>query len=245
MSSLPIHNLNANNLIKTFKSATVLHGVSLSLSSGEVVGLLGPNGAGKTTSFYIMSGLLEASEGKVFLNEDEITHWSFSKRSREGIRYLPQEASIFKELSVEENLLIAAELAGMDEESARMRIEILLEDYNIEPIRGRLGVSLSGGERRRAEIARALVNKPKFILLDEPFAGVDPLAISDIQHSIQELKKQGIGVLITDHNFRELLAVVDRVYVLKDGCILAHGTAEEIANNAEVKRHYLGEHTKL
>lgn len=245
MSQLTTHKLLATHLTKTFKSSTVLHDVSFSLQSGEIVGLLGPNGAGKTTSFYIMSGLLQATQGEVFLDDEAITQWGLSQRALKGIRYLPQEASIFKELSVEDNLLIAAELAGLDEQTTHTQIEMLLEEFNIEPIRHRLGVSLSGGERRRVEIARALVDKPKFILLDEPFAGVDPIAVIDIQNIIRHLAQLNIGVLITDHNFRELLAIVDRAYVLKDGQILAQGSTQEISENEQVRRFYLGEHTRL
>lgn len=237
--------LKAHNLSKKIKQTTILSNISLEVSSAEVVGLLGPNGAGKTTTFYIICGLLAPSSGKVFLNSKDITHLPLHKRSNLGIGYLPQESSIFKDLSVEENLRFAAEASIKDSNAREKRIEEMLEAFNIEPIRGRKGLSLSGGERRRVEIARALIKSPKFVLLDEPFAGVDPIAVIDIQRIIEKLIALNIGVLITDHNVRETLSVCDRAYVIKSGSLLASGSSEEIYDNELVRIHYLGEHFKV
>ena len=219
--------------------------MSLEVKSGEVVGLLGPNGAGKTTTFYMICGLVEATEGEVFFDEENISSLPLHKRAVKGIGYLPQESSIFKDLTVEDNLLVAAEVNIKKEKDRYTRINELLNLFNIEPIRHRKGVSLSGGERRRVEIARALVNAPKFLLLDEPFAGVDPIAVMDIQGIVKQLTEIGIGVLITDHNVRETLAVCDRAYVIKAGELLASGSSDEISNNEDVRRHYLGESFKF
>ena len=240
-----IHELRVENLVKTIKKHEIVRGISLELRTGEVVGLLGPNGAGKTTTFYMICGLVEATSGEVYIDGENISNLPLHKRSQMGIGYLPQEASIFKDLTVEENLIIAAEAGKLSKELAQQRIEELLEMFNIEPIRNRRGINLSGGERRRAEIARALVNKPRFLLLDEPFAGVDPIAVTDIQNVIGQLVEYGIGVLITDHNVRETLAVCDRAYVIKSGELLASGTSDEIAHNSDVREHYLGESFKL
>ena len=240
-----MHTLKAQGLKKTIKKTPIVHDMSLAVSSGEVVGLLGPNGAGKTTTFYMICGLVESTDGKVFFDEEDISSLPLHKRAKKGIGYLPQESSIFKDLTVEENLLVAAEVNIKDEEERYERIGQLLDLFNIEPIRHRKGVSLSGGERRRVEIARALVNEPKFLLLDEPFAGVDPIAVMDIQGIINQLTSIGIGVLITDHNVRETLAVCDRAYVIKSGELLAAGSSEEIAENEDVRRHYLGESFKF
>lgn len=239
-----MHNLRAEHLSKRIRKHSIIHDISLEVNSGEVVGLLGPNGAGKTTTFYIICGLLRANEGRVFLDQKEISTLALHERALLGIGYLPQESSIFKDLSIEENLLLAAEVAIPDRKLHQKRIEELLEAFNIEPIRGRKGISLSGGERRRVEIARALVKNPRFVLLDEPFAGVDPLAVIDIQKIIQKLIEMGIGVLITDHNVRETLSVCHRAYVIKDGSLLAEGKSEEIYANDLVRKHYLGEHFK-
>lgn len=237
--------LSAKNLSKTIKKTKVVQDISLELTSGEVVGLLGPNGAGKTTTFYMICGLLSPTSGSVFLNENDITKLPLHRRSNLGIGYLPQEASIFKDLSVEENLAFAAEVCLKTRAEQGERIEEMLQAFNIEPIRKRKALSLSGGERRRVEIARALVKKPKFILLDEPFAGVDPIAVIDIQRIIEKLVELNIGVLITDHNVRETLFVCDRAYVIKSGALLASGSSEEIYDNELVRIHYLGENFKL
>ena len=240
-----MHTLRAEDLKKKIKDLEIVKGMSLEVKSGEVVGLLGPNGAGKTTTFYMICGLVEASDGKVFFDGEDLIGMPLHQRARKGIGYLPQEASIFKDLSVEDNLMIAAEVGIKDKKEQQERILELLDMFNIEPIRYRKGISLSGGERRRVEIARALVNKPKFLLLDEPFAGVDPIAVMDIQKVIHQLVSYDIGVLITDHNVRETLDVCDRAYVIKSGELLASGTSEEIGQNADVRKHYLGESFKL
>jgi ABC-transporter ATP-binding protein len=240
-----VHKLEVKDLKKTIKKSEIIKGISLEVNSGEVVGLLGPNGAGKTTTFYMICGLISPTSGDVFLNDEKITNVPLHKRAHLGIGYLPQESSIFKELSVEENLLLGAEILNQSKEEISKRVNEMLNMLNIEPIRLRKGVSLSGGERRRCEIARSLIIKPKFLLLDEPFAGVDPIAVSDIQSIVRDLKKLGIGVLITDHNVRETLAICDRAYVIKDGSLLASGSASEVANNKLVRTHYLGEEFKL
>lgn len=239
------HVLKVDHLVKTIKKHEIVRGISLELHTGEVVGLLGPNGAGKTTTFYMICGLVEATSGHVYIDDQEVSTMPLHQRSRMGIGYLPQEASIFKELTVEENLIIAAEAGSLSKAIQEQRIEELLEMFNIQPIRARRGINLSGGERRRVEIARALVNKPRFLLLDEPFAGVDPIAVMDIQTIIAQLVEYGIGVLITDHNVRETLAVCHRAYVIKSGALLAYGTSDEIAHNPDVREHYLGESFKL
>jgi lipopolysaccharide export system ATP-binding protein len=240
-----MHKLVAKDLVKTIKQTEIVRGVSLEVNSGEVVGLLGPNGAGKTTTFYMICGLVEATGGEVFLDEENISDLPMHERARSGIGYLPQEASIFKDLTVEENLMVAAQAVIKDKKEQKERIQEMLDIFNIEPIRYRKGISLSGGERRRAEIARALVAKPRFLLLDEPFAGVDPLAVLDIQKVVEQLVQHDIGVLITDHNVRETLDVCDRAYVIKSGQLLASGTSSEIRTNDDVRRHYLGESFKF
>jgi len=240
-----MHKLAAQALVKTIKQTEIVRGVSLEVNSGEVVGLLGPNGAGKTTTFYMICGLVEATGGEVFLDDKNISALPMHERARAGIGYLPQEASIFKDLTVEENLMVAAQAVIKDKKEQLERIEEMLDIFNIEPIRYRKGISLSGGERRRAEIARALVAKPRFLLLDEPFAGVDPLAVMDIQKVVEQLIQHDIGVLITDHNVRETLDVCDRAYVIKSGQLLASGTSSEIRTNDDVRRHYLGESFKF
>ncbi|MDK2083812.1 LPS export ABC transporter ATP-binding protein [Aliarcobacter butzleri] len=235
-----MHKLEIKDITKTIKKTQILNGVSLEVKSGEIVGLLGPNGAGKTTTFYTVCGLVKPTNGTVYFDDKDITEYPLHKRALKGIGYLPQESSIFKDLSVEDNLMLAAEIITEDKDEQQKRVEELLELFNIEPIRQRKGVSLSGGERRRTEIARALVSKPKFLLLDEPFAGVDPIAVKDIQEIIHQLTKINIGVLITDHNVRETLEICDRAYVMKAGSLLASGTSTEIKNNPEVRKHYLG-----
>jgi len=235
-----MHTLKVEKLEKIIKKSKIIDGVTLEVKSGEIVGLLGPNGAGKTTMFYMICGIISPTSGEIYLNNKKITNMPLHKRAKEGIGYLPQESSIFKELSVEENLMLASQIVFDKEEEAEQRAEKLLELLNIEPIRKRKGISLSGGERRRCEIARSLANFPKFLLLDEPFAGVDPIAVTDIQTIVRDLAKLDIGVLITDHNVRETLGICDRAYVLKDGALLASGKAQEVAENKLVKTHYLG-----
>ena len=232
--------LEAKSLSKTIKKTNIVHDISLIVKNKEVVGLLGPNGAGKTTSFYMVCGLTDTTSGEVFLNGENITKLPLSSRAKLGIGYLPQESSIFKDLTVEENLIIASEALKLDPKIIKTRIEKLLEIFGIEPIRSRVGIRLSGGERRRVEIARALIGEPKFLLLDEPFAGVDPMAVIDIQNIIKQLVSFNMGILITDHNVRETLGICDRAYVMKSGEMLASGTSEEIANDENVRKHYLG-----
>ena len=240
-----MHKLEALNLKKTIKKTKIIKDVSINIQSGEIIGLLGPNGAGKTTTFYMICGLISASEGQILLDDENITQLSLHKRARAGIGYLPQESSIFKDLSVEENLLLAAQISFPDKKQMMEKTNEMLELLNISHIKDRKGVSLSGGERRRCEIARSLIITPKFLLLDEPFAGVDPIAVADIQNIIRDLKKLNIGILITDHNVRETLAICDRAYVMKDGEILCSGTAEEISQNEQVRKHYLGDGFKF
>ena len=240
-----MHTLEAKNLAKTIKKTKIVHDISLIVNSKEIVGLLGPNGAGKTTSFYMVCGLTNATEGEVFLDGNDITKLPLSKRAQLGIGYLPQESSIFKDLTVEENLRIAGEALNLKKDILNPRIEKLLEIFNIEPIRAREGIRLSGGERRRVEIARALVGEPKFLLLDEPFAGVDPIAVLDIQNIIKQLVELDMGILITDHNVRETLGICDRAYVMKSGEMLATGTSQEITNDENVRKYYLGEDFKF
>ncbi|HEC1547594.1 LPS export ABC transporter ATP-binding protein [Campylobacter upsaliensis] len=237
--------LEVLHLEKVIKKTKIIHGISLEIQSGEVVGLLGPNGAGKTTTFYMICGLITPSGGQVKLNGADITKEPLNKRARQGIGYLPQESSVFKDLSVEDNLLLAAEIFYKDKKILNEKVEKMLELLSIEPIRLRKGLSLSGGERRRCEIARSLMCEPKFLLLDEPFAGVDPIAVAEIQNLIKELKRLDIGILITDHNVRETLAICDRAYVIKQGTLLASGNAKEIAHNQDVKKYYLGAEFKL
>lgn len=240
-----MHKLEAIKLQKIIKKTKIIDEISLNVSSGEVVGLLGPNGAGKTTTFYMICGLIAANAGKIILNDKDISKLPLHKRAHLGIGYLPQESSVFKDLSVEDNLRLAAEIYYKDKKQIASKVEECLNLLNIEPIRDRKGLSLSGGERRRCEIARSLVITPKFLLLDEPFAGVDPLAVNDIKSIIKKLKELGIGVLITDHSVREMLTTCDRAYVIKDGRELASGTSADVANNPLVKEHYLGSDFKL
>ena len=240
-----MHKLEVKKMKKTIKKTEIIKGISLFVKNGEIVGLLGPNGAGKTTTFYMICGLIPASGGEIFLDNNEISKISLNKRARLGIGYLPQESSIFKDLSVEENLMLAAEITYKDKIEAEKKVNEMLNLLNIEPIRDRKGVSLSGGERRRCEIARSLMITPKFLLLDEPFAGVDPIAVADIQNIVKSLKDLGIGVLITDHNVRETLAICDRAYVIKDGSLLASGSSKDVANDENVKKYYLGDHFKM
>lgn len=237
--------LRAEKLVKKYKKRTVVNGVSLEVNQGEVVGLLGPNGAGKTTSFYMIVGMIKPNDGLVFLDEQEITSKAMYKRSRLGISYLPQEPSIFRKMTVENNIRAVLQLQKMTNKQRKERLEELIEDFGISHIRKSLGYTLSGGERRRCEIARTLASNPKFILLDEPFAGIDPIAVEDIMKMVFKLRDRGIGVLITDHNVHETLSITDRAYILIDGNIFIAGTAEQIASNAEVRKRYLGETFKL
>ena len=237
--------LRAQSLRKRFKSRTVVDGVSLDVSSGEVVGLLGPNGAGKTTCFYMIVGLIPADAGSIRLDDTELTHLPIHRRARLGISYLPQENSVFRRLTVEENVQAILELQGLAPEQIEQRLSELLKELNIAHLRKHTALSLSGGERRRLEIARALGTRPSFILLDEPFAGVDPIAVLDIQRIIRFLKERGIGVLITDHNVRETLGICDRAYIINEGAVLASGHPEEIVYNDSVRRVYLGENFRM
>ncbi|OQX73666.1 MAG: LPS export ABC transporter ATP-binding protein [Campylobacteraceae bacterium 4484_4] len=239
------HELKAKHLSKTIKKHQIIKDFSLEVKSGEVVGLLGPNGAGKTTTFYMICGLIPPTDGTITLDGEDVTRVPLHERARRGIGYLPQESSIFKELTVEENILLAVELVISDKEAQEQRVDDLLQMLNIEPIRDRAGISLSGGERRRCEIARSLAIEPKFLLLDEPFAGVDPLAVIDIQEIVKDLKALDIGILITDHNVRETLSICDRAYVIKSGELLASGTSDQVYANPLVRKHYLGEHFKI
>jgi lipopolysaccharide export system ATP-binding protein len=233
--------LTAHDLTKKFKKRTVVKEVSLSLNQGEVVGLLGPNGAGKTTTFYMIVGMIKPNRGTVMLDNEQITNKAMYKRSQLGISYLPQEASIFRKLSVENNIRSILQLQPLTRKQKKERLEFLIESFGIQHVRKSKGYTLSGGERRRCEISRTLASNPKFILLDEPFAGIDPIAVEDIMRMVRKLKDQGIGVLITDHNVHETLSITDRAYILIDGQIYTSGTAEEIASNEEVRRRYLGE----
>ncbi|MCX8055662.1 MAG: LPS export ABC transporter ATP-binding protein [Ignavibacteria bacterium] len=237
--------LKAEKLVKKYKQRTVVKGVDLEIAQGEVVGLLGPNGAGKTTSFYMIVGMIKPNEGRVYLNDTDITNKAMYQRSRLGLSYLPQEASIFRKMSVENNIMSILQLQKMSNKQRQNRLEQLLESFGIARIRKSKGYMLSGGERRRCEIARALASNPKFILLDEPFAGIDPIAVEDIMKIVRKLKDENIGVLITDHNVHETLSITDRAYILIDGNIYISGTAEDIAQNEEVRRLYLGETFKL
>ena len=230
---------------KSYKGRNVVNGVSIEVNQGEIVGLLGPNGAGKTTSFYMIVGLVKPDSGKVFLDETEITQFPMYKRSQLGIGYLPQEVSVFRKLSVEDNIMAILEMGKLNKEDRKKRLEQLLDEFSLNHVRKNLGNRLSGGEKRRTEIARALATDPKFVLLDEPFAGVDPIAVEDIQSIISELKKRNIGILITDHNVQETLSITDRAYLLSEGEILKSGTPEELAADEQVRRIYLGQNFEL
>ena len=237
--------IQTKNLVKSYGSRTVVKNVSFNLTQGEIVGLLGPNGAGKTTSFYQVVGLVKPDEGEVFLNDLNITKLPMYKRAQMGIGYLPQEASVFRKLSVEDNILAVLEMTKLKKSQQKEKLESLLNELRLQHVRKNNGDTLSGGERRRTEIARALAVDPKFILLDEPFAGVDPIAVEDIQEIIAKLKFKNIGVLITDHNVNETLSICDRAYLLIDGAIFKHGTAEELAGDEQVRRLYLGRNFEL
>ena len=237
--------LRSENLKKVYKKRAVVNHVSVGVEQGEVVGLLGPNGAGKTTTFYMIVGMIKPNEGKVFLDNKEITNEPMYKRAKMGIGYLPQEASIFRRLSVEDNLMAVLQMMQLTQEERKERQEKLLEELGINNVRKNLGFQLSGGERRRCEIARALATNPKFILLDEPFAGIDPIAVEDIMNIVANLKHKGIGILITDHNVHETLSIVDRAYILINGEIFKEGTATDLAEDTDVRKLYLGEKFKL
>jgi len=236
---------HARDLKKTYNGREVVKSVSLDVERGEVVGLLGPNGAGKTTSFYMMVGLVKADKGHISLDNENVTEQPLHVRAKKGIGYLPQEASVFRELSVEDNIYSVLEIRDLDDKEKMNALEGLIKDFGLDHIRRSKGRELSGGERRRVEIARALALDPKFVLLDEPFAGVDPLAVSDIQQIIKRLKQKNIGVLITDHNVRETLGIVDRAYIMSSGELLVSGTPEEIINNEVARKFYLGEEFKM
>jgi lipopolysaccharide export system ATP-binding protein len=237
--------LNAQHIVKKYRNRKVVNEVSLEVNQGEIVGLLGPNGAGKTTSFYMMVGLVKPDAGKVFLDADEVTEEPMFRRAQMGIGYLAQEASVFRKLSVEDNILAVLEMTDLSKKEQSEKLESLLDEFGLQHIRKSLGDLLSGGERRRTEIARCLATDPKFILLDEPFAGVDPIAVEDIQHIVSKLKDRNIGILITDHNVHETLSITDRAYLLFEGKILKSGTAQELAEDEQVRRVYLGENFEL
>lgn len=237
--------LKADNLIKTYKGRNVVNGVSYNVKQGEIVGLLGPNGAGKTTSFYMVVGLIKPNEGNVFLDDKNISLEPMYRRAQMGIGYLPQEASVFRKLTVEDNIKAVLEMTKLSKEEQHEKLETLIDEFSLEHVRKNRGDLLSGGERRRTEIARALAVDPSFILLDEPFAGVDPIAVEDIQSIVSKLKEKNIGILITDHNVQETLSIVDRAYLLFDGKILMSGTAEELTADPQVRKVYLGQNFEL
>ncbi len=234
-----------NELYKNYGSRTVVSGVSIEVKQGEIVGLLGPNGAGKTTTFYMMVGFITPTQGKVFLNEEEISTDPMYMRARKGVGYLPQEPSVFRKLSVEDNIKAILELTHLNQQEQKEKLEGLLAEFNLNKVRKNMGDSLSGGERRRTEIARALASSPKFILLDEPFAGIDPIAVEDIQSIVEKLKEKNIGILITDHNVQETLSITDRAYLIFEGKILRSGTAEELSEDPVVRKVYLGQNFVL
>lgn len=237
--------LRAEQIIKTYGKRTVVKGVSFDVRQGEIVGLLGPNGAGKTTSFYMTVGFIKPTSGHVFLNDDDITDLPMYRRAQRGIGYLPQEPSVFRKLTVEDNIRAVLEMTDLSRVQQEEKLESLLEEFNLDRVRKGLGDTLSGGERRRTEIARALATNPGFILLDEPFAGIDPIAVEDIQYIVAKLKTKNIGILITDHNVQETLSITDRAYLMFEGSILRAGTAEELASDEMVRKVYLGKHFEL
>jgi len=237
--------LRSENLVKRYKSRTVANMVSVQVQQGEIVGLLGPNGAGKTTSFYMIVGMVKPNSGKIFLDDLDITKEPMYRRAQLGIGYLPQEASVFRKLSIEDNLYAILEMTKLTKKEQMMKAESLLDEFALHHVRKNLGDQLSGGERRRTEIARALATDPKFILLDEPFAGVDPIAVEDIQQVVRKLKEKNIGILITDHNVHETLSITDRAYLLYSGSVIKSGSAEDLANDEQVRKVYLGENFEL
>jgi lipopolysaccharide export system ATP-binding protein len=237
--------LYTQDIQKSYRNRTVVNGVSIEVNQGEIVGLLGPNGAGKTTSFYMIVGLVKPDSGKVFLDDQEITKLPMYKRAQLGIGYLPQEVSVFRKLSVEDNIMAILEMTDLNKNQREEKLEKLLDEFALNAVRSNLGNRLSGGEKRRTEIARALATDPKFVLLDEPFAGVDPIAVEDIQSIVADLRKRNIGILITDHNVQETLSITDRAYLLFEGKILKSGTAEELAADEQVRKVYLGQNFVL
>jgi lipopolysaccharide export system ATP-binding protein len=241
----PSGHLAVRSVVKAFKKRTVVRGVSLDIGRGEAVGLLGPNGAGKTTVFYMITGLIPADSGTISIDGRDVTRLPMYRRARLGIGYLPQEASIFRGLSVEDNILAVLEMVEADKDARHAQLDSLLDEFRITRLRKSPALALSGGERRRVEIARALATRPSFMLLDEPFAGIDPIAVNDIRALVRHLTKRGIGVLITDHNVRETLELIDRAYIIYDGQVLTHGTAHEVINNEEVRRVYLGDQFRI
>lgn len=237
--------LHSDTLRKMYGPRTVVQGASIEVHQGEIVGLLGPNGAGKTTTFYMMVGFIKPNSGKVFLDDEEITDLPMYQRARRGIGYLPQEPSVFRKLTVEDNVRAVLEMAGLNKAEQRAKLEELIDEFGLHKVRKSRGDTLSGGERRRTEIARALASNPKFILLDEPFAGIDPIAVEDIQYIVAKLKTKNIGILITDHNVQETLSITDRAYLMVEGSIMKAGTAEELASDELVRKVYLGTHFQL
>ncbi len=237
--------LRAEHLVKKYSKRKVVDDISVEVNQGEIVGLLGPNGAGKTTTFYMMVGLIKPNEGRIFLDDDDITALPMYKRAKLGIGYLAQEASVFRKLTVEENILAVLEMSNLSKTAQKEKTESLLEEFSLTHVRKNMGGVLSGGERRRTEIARALAVNPKFVLLDEPFAGVDPIAVEEIQTIVSQLKKKKIGILITDHNVNETLSITDRAYLMFEGKLLKSGSAEDLANDAQVRKVYLGENFEL
>lgn len=237
--------LYTDNIFKKYKDRNVVNGVSVEVNQGEIVGLLGPNGAGKTTTFYMIVGLVKPDQGAVYLDDLEITHYPMYKRAQLGLGYLPQEVSVFRKLSVEDNIMAILEMTTLSKIERKEKLEQLLEEFSLTHVRKNLGNRLSGGEKRRTEIARALATDPKFVLLDEPFAGVDPIAVEDIQQIVADLKKRNIGILITDHNVQETLSITNRAYLLFEGSILKSGTAEELASDEQVRKVYLGQNFVL
>lgn len=237
--------LRSENLVKKYKSRTVANNVSVQVAQGEIVGLLGPNGAGKTTSFYMIVGMIKPNSGKIFLDDIDITKEPMYRRAQLGVGYLPQEASVFRKLSIEDNLRAVLEMTKLTKKEQELKVESLLDEFALHHVRKNLGDQLSGGERRRTEIARALATDPKFILLDEPFAGVDPIAVEDIQTVVKKLKEKNIGILITDHNVHETLSITDRAYLLFSGSVIKSGSAEDLANDEQVRKVYLGQNFEL
>jgi lipopolysaccharide export system ATP-binding protein len=235
----------SENLVKIYGKREVVKSVSIHVDQGEIVGLMGPNGAGKTTTFYMMVGFIQPTEGRVFLNDEDVTHDAMYRRAQKGVGYLPQEPSVFRKLSVEDNIKAVLEMTKLSREEQRDKLESLIAEFRLDKVRKNSGDSLSGGERRRTEIARSLASSPRFILLDEPFAGIDPIAVEDIQYIVAKLKTKNIGILITDHNVQETLSITDRAYLMFEGSILRSGSAEDLANDEVVRKVYLGQHFEL